>query len=95
MKLHKYAASAPYLKAKFEIRFSTVWYGVTQGQRKYRKILKGMEQDTDSDITVEDIILRTSKSFAPIIIPLVDILSQLTEEDLPQSPIIEHAISLQ
>lgn len=49
----------------------------------------GQEGYREEYLSVEDLIMKTSRSFAPIIIPLVDALSELNIDDDSQDQIIE------
>jgi len=50
---------------------------------------KDEQNDNETKIPIEELILKTSRSFAPIIIPLVDALGKLSEENLNQTEDME------
>ncbi len=89
MKQKRDLETAPLLKMKF--RNGLVLFGMAL--LKDKDYLEGDAKDEQNDnetkIPIEELILKSSRSFAPIIIPLVDALGKLSEENLNQTEDME------
>ena len=92
IKLNKTIESTPILKAKFIYGLVLFGLAILKNKEEIEKLSVGTGDTSDSFISVKDLIIIASKSFAPIIIPMVDGLGQLSEEIVSKSPSFEYEV---
>lgn len=74
--------SPQYLKARFVYGLVLVGLGLLQDERTLKKLVKSVGEDNEEAVpetSIEDIVERVSRSVAPVLLPMIDALGALEE----------------
>jgi len=92
VKLNKGIDSAPLLQAKFVYGLVLFGLAIIKNKDEIENPSGNLRSGEDSDLTIEKLVLISSKSFAPIILPMVEILGQLGEEEISKPASFEYDV---
>jgi len=92
IKLNNKIDSAPLLQAKFVYGLVLFGLAIIKNKDEIENLTDNHDGVDDSYLSVEQLVLISSKSFAPIILPMVEILGQLGEEEILKSPSFEYDV---